>query len=526
MLNITFWSDFMLLTKTSHQQYQDSLLSFINSYYIDKNDTQPVLRRSKHIVALFIADLSGIFDLVKQTYKNHTWGAKPKDVTALFRSLLLMTYLKFTSIDEWIAEMRSNPLLAILSGFRPFNYIPSGSEEFLPDTIPGVGTFYAFQDRLVLTDKLIHKSHFRKPSKKRKAKKKLKKGEKLNFTRPGIIDRLCKRIIGKGDSTLPESAQSKLNDILKNIFVVPSIELGIMGNPSKFNIAGDSTSILTAANPYGKGLCDCKSKGIFKCSCTRYYSDSNATWGWDSTDECYYYGHSFHLFTAADSPNDLPIIIKPVSAKRFDGVTGVFAVKELVDLYPEISFKTASFDKAYDATGFYSLLTHFHIAPIIDINERHKQSLPMPIGYDDYGYCICPANYRMIKDGMDWTKQRHKNRCPNAVSPNKYPCDKKCSSKDYGRVVYNHLADNPRTFCPIPRDTVEWKYLYNKRTSTERCNDRIKNDFNIKNSNVRSIEKWTVRFFLGAFCMYLDAWYKNSNLTIFHLFPSLKRKAA
>lgn len=244
----------MLLTKTSHKQYQDSLLSFINSYYIDKNDFQPVLRRSKHIVALFIADLSGIFDLVKQTYKNHTWGAKPKDVTALFRSLLLMTYLKFTSIDEWIAEMRSNPLLAILSGFRPFNYEPSGSEEFLPDTIPGVGTFYDFQNRLVLTDKLIHKSHFRKPSKRRKAKKKLKKGEKLNLTRPGIIDRLCKRVISKGDSKLPESAQSKLNDILKNVFVIPSIELGIMGNPRKFNIAGDSTSILTAANPYGKGL--------------------------------------------------------------------------------------------------------------------------------------------------------------------------------------------------------------------------------------------------------------------------------
>jgi len=515
----------MLLVKPSHDQYQSFLLSSINSLYIDAGNLQPVRRYSKHIVALFIADLTGIFDIVKHAYKNSLCGAQPKNVVSMFRSLILMSYLKFTSIDLWVDELRSNPLLATLSGFRPFYHVPSGDESFLPDIIPGVGTFYDFQKRLLLTDKLFHKSHYRKPRRRKKNKAKLKKGEKLNNTRPGVVDRLCKRIINMGQSKLPDSLETKLNEVLKNVFVLPSIELGIMGKANKFNVAGDSTNVKTAANAYGKSTCDCKSRGIDKCSCPRYYSDPNATWGWNSSDEYYFYGHVFHLFTAADSPNDLPIIIKPVSAKRFDGVTGVFAVKELIDLYPEISFKSASFDKAYDATGFYSLLTSNRIAPIIDINERHKQSLPMPIGFDEDGYFICPANYRMIKDGMDWPTLRHKNRCPNAVSPNKYPCDKSCSTKDYGRVVHNYLEDNPRIFCPIPRDTDEWRLLYNKRTTTERCNDRIKNDFNVKNAGVRSIEHWTVRFFMGAFCMYLDAWYRESNLTITHLFPALKTLA-
>lgn len=70
----------------------------------------------------------------------------------------------------------------------------------------------------------------------------------------------------------------------------------------------------------------------------------------------------FHNFTACDSPFDLSLIIKPVSAKHFESVTGAFAIKELTDLYPEFKIHAAMFDKAYDAIGFYRLLTSYLIA--------------------------------------------------------------------------------------------------------------------------------------------------------------------
>lgn len=57
-----------------------------------------------------------------------------------------------------------------------------------------------------------------------------------------------------------------------------------MGNPSKFNIAGDSTNVVTAANSFGHSTCDCKANGINNCNCVRKYSDPNANWGWDSSD--------------------------------------------------------------------------------------------------------------------------------------------------------------------------------------------------------------------------------------------------
>jgi hypothetical protein len=513
----------MIIPQSTHEQYQNYLLKFVTKFYISINDLIVVAKYSKQIIAFYNADLSPLYNIIKHAYTGSKAGSKPKDPIAVFRSLLLMVYLGFTSIDEWVVELRSVKMLAIISGFLPWNYKATADESYVPDTIPGVGTFYDFMDRLVLVDKLFHKSAYRRPKKnKKKPKPKLKKGEKLNNSRAGVIDRICNRVSKMGNSKLPDRPESRLNSILKEVFVLPSIKLGLLGNPSKFNFAGDSTNVKTSANPYGKRTCDCKSKGIINCDCVRKHSDPNATWGWDSTDECYFFGHVFHHFTAADSPNDLPIIIKTVSAKRFDGVTGVYALKELVDLYPEFDFYSGSFDKAYDAIGFYRLLTRYRIAPIIDINERHKQSLPLPEGFDNDGYFICPSNYRMIKDGIDWSRRRHKNRCPHAVSPNKYPCNKKCSQKPSGRTVYNYLDDNPRVFCPIPRNSELWKLLYNKRTTTERCNDRIKNDFNVKNSGVRSLERWTVRFFLGAFCMYLDTWYKNSNLKISDLFPAMK----
>ncbi len=58
----------------------------------------------------------------------------------MLRSLLAMTLSGVTSIDEWVALLRSFPSLAIISGF-------------LPGDTSSVGTFYDFFKRLYLMDK-------------------------------------------------------------------------------------------------------------------------------------------------------------------------------------------------------------------------------------------------------------------------------------------------------------------------------------------------------------------------------------
>ncbi|MGI6078798.1 MAG: hypothetical protein ACOYCB_11705 [Fastidiosipilaceae bacterium] len=60
--------------------------------------------------------------------------------------------------------------------------------------------------------------------------------------------------------------------------------------------------------PTVRKVCQCKERGIYRCSCPRLYTNPTANWGWDSYHERWFYGHSLYALTAADSVNDLPIL--------------------------------------------------------------------------------------------------------------------------------------------------------------------------------------------------------------------------
>ena len=63
-------------------------------------------------------------------------GCLARDPLGMLRSCLAMMLCGQTSFDEWVALMRDDPFYALISGFDPTD-------------VPGVGTFYNFQDRLL-----------------------------------------------------------------------------------------------------------------------------------------------------------------------------------------------------------------------------------------------------------------------------------------------------------------------------------------------------------------------------------------
>lgn len=76
------------------------------------------------------------------TYKNEllsdkysVFGSKPRAPSCMQSSYLLSIDFKVDSLTDWAAQLKINPLYAILNGFQ------------FGDT-PGVGTFYDFFDRL------------------------------------------------------------------------------------------------------------------------------------------------------------------------------------------------------------------------------------------------------------------------------------------------------------------------------------------------------------------------------------------
>lgn len=106
------------------------------------------------------------------------------------------------------------------------------------------------------------------------------------------------------------------------------------------------------------------------------------------------------------------------------------------------------------------------------------------------------AGLKMRHDGVEGSKHRSKS-CS---------CTNPCSDAKWGRTVHLATKDNPRLINIPPRDSEEWKIEYNARTSSERCNKRMKYDFQLENGRHRSSKMWYCRLYATMMLQHLFAW--------------------
>jgi hypothetical protein len=485
----------MLRTIRSHQDYQDFVAEQLKIHYCQQGQTNAVILHHRELASLWITDLSKVANILGDRY-SHGRGAPARNPVDLFRSLLLMELVHERSIDAWVKKMNSFPLWAVLSGF-------------LPDNVPGVGTFYDFLKRLWAASSAHLSSKVRKP--RRKPKKGKKKGDKSPLRKPGVVKRLVDRFL-KHPPNFNSRPHDLLQQIFKECFVVPSAKIGLLGNVQALSIAGDGTSVRTGASRYGKSMCDCRKTGVFNCSCPRKFSDPDASWGWDSYREEYYYGRGLYAFTAADSPYDLPVYLNLHKARYHDSVAFVYSFLDVLQLYPEFSFRECLLDSAHDAYAIYELINHFGLGAVIDLNSRNTGNLSCngEFSFNDHGIPVCKAGHIMAYHGYCKDRQRHKWRCPLSRKKWKVSCDTPCSDSSYGRVVYTQESDNLRFFTRIPRGSVLWRARYKRRTAAERFNKRLKEDYLLeKRGKIRSSRAWSFRVFADAMCLHIDAMLKH-----------------
>lgn len=192
-------------------------------------------------IKLFYIDLSPVSHILKGRYSHR--GAPARCPQNMLRSLLAMVLSGVTSIDEWVAFLRSFPCLAIISGFTP-------------EDIPGVGTFYEFFDRLYLMDK--NKSKAKGKTRFKRKPKKSKEQEKKEKYVPehkhkDVIQRLVNRVMREDSKQQKRSKSSYkapdylLQRIFKDCFVTPSARLGLI-DLNNLSIAGDGSKIATYAS--------------------------------------------------------------------------------------------------------------------------------------------------------------------------------------------------------------------------------------------------------------------------------------
>ena len=347
------------------------------------------------------------------------------------RSILLSIDFKVTSFTDWAAQLKINPLFAILSGFE------------FGDT-PGVGTFYDFINRLWNSEDNNFSPH--EHPLKSKVKKPKTKGTKADSIEKVTVEKLLSEL---------ESTSFNINDqpycslfqLYKSEFLDLSVKKGLI-NPASLALAGDGTPVVTSHRERKHRICDCASKGIHDCCCDRYFSQPDCDVGWDSSRDHYYHGYDLYMLVASDSESDLPIFPHLSCASKHDSHGFLHTFFRMKSFLPEFKVTKLLLDSAHDAMPYYEYCKRAGITPFIDLNGKGGIKLPykndFTIGKD--GVPVCREGRRMNHDGSEPSKHRIKFRCPLASRKYGCSCEHPCSKSKYGRTVHVAMKDNPRLF--------------------------------------------------------------------------------
>ena len=300
----------------SHADYQNFVVTNLRKYYPDPS---ALARSTWDIIERFWnLDLSFTDTFMADKYSK--FGPAPRTPSSMQRSYLLSIDFKVTSITEWAAQLKINPLYAILSGFEPGN-------------TPGVGTFYDFINRLWNSDD-DHMSPHIHPL-KIKVKKPKTKGTKADSVEKVTVAELLPILENTGFK-LDEQPYSSLFKIYQKEFLDVSVSTGLIHSDA-LALADDGTPVVTSHRERKKRICKCKENGITDCKCDRYFSQPDCDIGWDSSRDCYY--HGYDLYMLVDSQSDLPVFPHFCCASKHDSHGFLHALFRMKFKCPKISHK-------------------------------------------------------------------------------------------------------------------------------------------------------------------------------------------
>lgn len=468
----------------SHTKYCDFVTDKLQN--ISTTSPHSLLEYETEISKLYILNLDKLEKIIAPLYSST--GRPAKNQPEIFRSFILMNALKIP-LDKWPAKLEHNLVLQAAIGVTS-------------DNIPCVSSHNDFINRLIKIDERPHIK-----VKKRKPTKKYGKNVKTPNRHPNIVARLVDKILcGRSFTNRPEKT---LQTIFARVAVDSSIELGVV--PQSVDVSGDGTCIKTGASPYGVKICDCKSRGIYNCDCNRKFSDPNATWGWDSSKEQYFYGYTGYFLSTYNSELkvDIPLSLRLVDAKRNDSVSAVVALNEFKELFPNLTMKTFIHDAACDNYPTYELLDKWNINAVIGLNSTNKGHFTYPesLSINENGIPVCPGGHNMVHWGFCGKDRcRIKYRCPLACSKLS-SCENKCncSQSPYGRTIYIKPEWDLRLFTKIPRGSAAWKEKMRSRSSIERLNNRILNHYGVEHMHVRGKKRFSFFTMLAGVNVHLDA---------------------
>ena len=422
----------------------------------------------------------------------------------IFRSfvlffLMLSMGLTSPSLTAWVARLKQDRVLAALIGC-PLH------------SLPPLGSYFDFMDRLWAapsTDFYSRKKLLPASWNRKKPEKPKGKGQKATEAKTQITEFLSNRILlGK---EIPFNFEARLQKLFYLVAVIPSLESGLIPS-TNLTVSGDGTAVHTHASSRGRRNKEAPASDDVTLTSPRHFSDPDASWGWDSDLDKYYYGYTLFHFSCYNSEfhTDLPLLFRFTSAKRHDSVNALVAFRELEKHMPALSIKNMCFDSAMDNLPTYRLLKDRNISAFIDLNSKcgRPKTIPDTVKIDKNGTPICQDGRCMVPNGYDKSKGYLMWRCPFGKEHSS-KCKNSCSSAKYGRVIKTRPDWDIRLYTDVPRGTETYKKIYNQRTTTERINNRILNDYGLHRLMIHRKEHYSFLTAIIGICIHLDARYKQ-----------------
>ncbi|MGE5575120.1 MAG: transposase [Ignavibacteria bacterium] len=229
----------------------------------------------------------------------------------------------------------------------------------------------------------------------------------------------------------------------------------------------------------------------------------NASWGakFDSFgNKITWFGYKIHL--AVDTASELPVVLEVTPAHVNDGNMGPPLIEKVSGQTSESKMSYVIMDAGYDQKKNYETARAHGAQAIIPLNLRNEKE--PPAGFSFNGTPRCSMGYNMIYWGVDGNYLKF--RCPHALDKVDCPFGSAwCSSSNYGMVVKINVKDDLRRFSIPHRGSKNWETLYDKRTSVERCNSRLKENLTANDLHLGGIEKVKTHVFINAIALLATA---------------------
>lgn len=424
-------------------------------------------------------------------------GRPAKNQPQILRSFILFFFLYSEglappSLTLWVARLQHDRLLAALIGCTPAS-------------LPPLGSYFDFMDRLWISpspDLYSRPCLLPASWNSRKPERPKGKNQKAQEARPKITEAIADRLMDGKD--IPFNFEQRLQLLFYHAAVLPSIRCGLIPK-EHLTVSGDGTAVHTHACPRGHHRLGAPLN-------LRHFSDPDASWGWDSDIDKYYFGYTLFQLSCynGDLKADIPLLLRFTSAKRHDSVSFLVAFHELEKHMPSLSIENVCLDSAMDNYSTYRLLKNRKVRAFIDLNNKcgRPKTIPDTVTIDKDGTPICQEGMRMVPNGYDKSSGYLMWRCPFGKD-HCTKCKNSCTPSKYGRVIKTRPEWDIRLYTDVTRGTEAYKKIYNQRTATERINNRILNGYGLHRMMIHTKEHYSFMATMIGICIHLDARYKQ-----------------